>query len=271
LTCGGFDVIFSKGHHSMKQGDFTDLAKDYVNRPGYSLSVLRAILAYAGLKPSACVVADVGAGTGKLAENLISLGLSGEAVEPNDAMRAEGRGRLGDCPFVWRAGQAEELPLADSSVDWILMGSAFHWTCKQQALAEFYRVLKPAGYFTAMWNPRDLERSELNYRIDAKIRELVPDLNRVSSGADKYTKNLEDELMANGQFGDLVFVEAPHAEIFTVDRYLGVWRSVNDIQAQAGERFVQIMEMIAKEIAGLEKIVIPYRTRAWTVRSLKSV
>lgn len=36
------------------------------------------------------MVADVGAGTGKLTENLIELGLHGYAVEPNDAMRGEG-------------------------------------------------------------------------------------------------------------------------------------------------------------------------------------
>ena len=34
-------------------------------------------------------VADIGAGTGKLTENLVSIGLGGFAVEPNDAMRAE--------------------------------------------------------------------------------------------------------------------------------------------------------------------------------------
>ena len=34
-------------------------------------------------------VADIGAGTGKLTENLVSSGLGGFAVEPNDAMRAE--------------------------------------------------------------------------------------------------------------------------------------------------------------------------------------
>jgi ubiquinone/menaquinone biosynthesis C-methylase UbiE len=254
----------------VKQGDFSFLAKDYVHRASYALPVLRALVAYTALQPPSCVIADVGAGTGKLTEILITLGLSGYAIEPNDAMRAEGQACLGDAPFEWRAGRAEQLALPESSVDWILMGSAFHWTHTQQALAEFHRVLKPGGHFTALWNPRDLKRSELNRRIDAKIREIVPDLHRVSSGASEYTEDLEDRLLAGGKFEQLIFLEAPHVEIFTAQRYLAVWRSVNDIQAQAGpERFAAIMSMISHEVAGLDEIVMPYRTRAWTVKSCK--
>ena len=74
----------------MKHGDFTALAKEYVNRPGYSQGVLRMIGRMAGMDRRDFRVADVGAGTGKLTEELAALGLFGCAVEPNDAMRAEG-------------------------------------------------------------------------------------------------------------------------------------------------------------------------------------
>jgi hypothetical protein len=36
------------------------------------------------------LVADVGAGTGKLTENFCQIGLKGYAVEPNQAIRQEG-------------------------------------------------------------------------------------------------------------------------------------------------------------------------------------
>ena len=59
----------------MKFGDFSDLAKFYVDRPGYSLDVLNCIQAHImqqnGVKE--LTIADVGAGTGKLTENLVSL------------------------------------------------------------------------------------------------------------------------------------------------------------------------------------------------------
>jgi ubiquinone/menaquinone biosynthesis C-methylase UbiE len=267
-------MLISHGFASeviLKLGDFTALAKNFTHRVGYSSAVLAALAAHTGVDPAFSVIADVGAGTGKLTEGLIALGLSGVAVEPNDAMRRAGLERLGDAPFTWRVGRAEALELPNNSVDWVLMGSAFHWTHAQQALSEFYRVLKPGGHFTALWNPRDLDRSELNRRIDEKIRAIVPNLQRVSSGSREYTEVLEDLLLSSGEFQDLIFIEAPHPEPFTAERYLGVWRSVNDIRAQAGpERFAAVMEMIAAEIAGLERISIPYRTRAWTVKSSKA-
>ena len=75
----------------MKHGDFTALAKYYVDRPGYSVALLEYVKAYLQKTKGADIVtADVGAGTGKLTENLEQIGCRGYAVEPNDAMRQEG-------------------------------------------------------------------------------------------------------------------------------------------------------------------------------------
>jgi hypothetical protein len=54
----------------------------------------------------------------------------------------------------------------------------------------------------------------------------------------------------------------------TKDQYLAVWRSVNDLQAQAGpERFERIMTMIEDVTAGQESFV-PYKTRSWTAQAV---
>lgn len=54
------------------------------------------------------------------------------------------------------------------------------------------------------------------------------------------------------------------------ERYMGAWRSVNDIQAQAGkETFQKILAAIEDQIAGLDQVVVPYLSRAFTVRSTK--
>lgn len=211
--------------------------------------------------------ADIGAGTGKLTEVLLGLGLTGVAVEPNDAMRAAGKNALGQRGVEWRKGTAEETGLADHFADWVLMASAFHWTEPRRSLPEFRRILRPGGCLTLLWNPRDLEASEFQKKIDAMVHQIAPGIKRQSSGAKQYTAHLEQLLVDSGCFAKVVFMEAAHTEVMTRERYLGVWRSVNDIQAQAGpERFAEIMKVIERETERMERIEVPYRTRAWFAR-----
>jgi len=309
----------------MELGDFTKLAKDYINRTGYSETVLRVILSYIEKCGGAVnAAADVGAGTGKLTENLEAIGLRGYAVEPNEAMRAEGvklfRGRDS---FVWSEGFAEETHLPENCVDWVLMGSSFHWADASAALKEFHRILRPGGFFTAIWNPRNLESSPFHMEIEAEIQRMVPQLNQVSSRSRKNMQGTENKLLSTEYFiaiirnndnssaeidntslrlpprraparlrrhpcaalplpasfaaiisedcySDLFLVEGPHQIVMNKERYMGAWRSVNDIQAQAGEeRFHEILDMIEDKINGLNEIVVPYLSRAFTVRSTK--
>lgn len=253
----------------MKQGDFTKLAKDYINRTGYSTRILKNLAAYIGGYREDFKIADVGAGTGKLTENLIDMGFCGYAVEPNDSMREEGI-RLFDKTgkFSWLKGTGEETGLPDNSVDWVFMASSFHWTNPEISLKEFHRILKPGGFFTALWNPRDLESSELHMKIEKKIFEILPSLNRVSSGSKEYTKGIEQTLQSTGHFHNLIFMEAPHIVEMDKERYMGAWRSVNDIQAQAGEeKFQQILMTIEEEVKNLSTVTVPYKTRAWTVQA----
>ena len=254
----------------MKQGDFSKLAKDYINRPGYSEPALHALAGYTGVHRYGAVVADIGAGTGKLTEILIGMGFHGHAVEPNDDMRNEGIRLLSHrTEFDWRKGSGEETGLPDNSVDWLLMASSFHWTDQPAALREFHRVLRPGGYFTCLWNPRDLERSELQTKIDNLVREKNPNVKRVSSGAKKYTEDLNNILVKDGLFSNLIFVSAPHEVEMTRERYMGAWRSVNDIQAQLGtEKFEELMNEIETLIDGQETVTVPYQTRSWTVKAI---
>lgn len=262
----------------MKHGDFTNLAKYYVNRPGYSETILSLLKSYVVdiVGKDILTVADVGAGTGKLTEDLMKIGLSGFAVEPNDAMRSEGKtylenfrkstSTLENSEFLWSKGSAEYTGLADHSVDWVLMGSSFHWTKPQEALEEFNRILKDKGMFTAVYNPRDIEKNEFHQMIERKIKEIVPELNRVSSGSAHNVHEIESKLLASSHFGNLFFCEAAYTEVMSKERYMGAWLSVNDIQVQAGEeRWERILEMIEQEISMLDNVEVPYKTRAWTV------
>jgi len=250
----------------MRPGDFTTLAVAYAHRPAYAEAVVDMIVSTSGAAEPDRRTADVGAGTGKLTAMLSARGAAGVAVEPNGAMRSEGEA-LGLAAFDWREGRAEATGLESTSVDLVTMASAFHWADPVTALLEFQRILKPGGVLALLWNPRDLERDPLQARIEGRIKAIAPEIERRSSGAPAYTDRIEALLLASGQFGDLVFLEAPHTERMTAERHLGAWESVNDIRAQAGEaRWAEILLAIKEELAGKPDIEVRYRTRAWLVR-----
>lgn len=254
----------------MQLGDFTQLAKQYINRPAYSEHLLKTLLLYTGyLQKTDYQVADVGAGTGKLTKMLLEKGLNVIAVEPNDAMREEGIKYTKGFNVSWLSGSGEVTGLQDKSIDWLIMASSFHWTNPEKSLPEFYRVLKPGSYFTAIWNPRNIESSELHSRIERKIYEIAPNINRVSSGSKATTKKWEEIITSTGHFSNVILMEVDHFEIMSKERYLGAWQSVNDIQAQAGpEKWKEIIAMIENEIADLEVVEVPYKNRAWTAQKV---
>ena len=260
----------------MQHGDFTQLAKEYIHRPGYSQDLLKMIGRAVGMDRRDFYVADVGAGTGKLTQELSDLGLSGCAVEPNDAMRQEGLNAPASqahvpqtSRFIWSEGTAEHTGLPSHSFDWVLMGSSFHWANTEEALTEFHRILKPGGYFTAIWNPREIEGHDLFERIEKVIYDALPNMKRVSSGSKKHVGDIEGKLLSTPYFGNIVFAEAPHSIVMSKERYLGIWRSVNDIRVQAGEElFQRILQTIADILAPFDEITVYYRSRAWTVQAL---
>jgi len=254
----------------MPAADYTSLAPDYAKyRPDYSSSVLRALIRYTEAGKRGFRVADIGAGTGIWTKMLAEKGLICIAVEPNDAMRTEGKNYTGNSTIQWFAGSAEKTGLETSSVDWVTMASSFHWVNVPEALGEFNRILRPGGHLTVLWNPRNIEGNPFHEKIENLIYSLVPHLKRVSSGAARHARDYYQELISTGSFADVVFFEANHEVVMPKERYLGVWRSVYDIQQQAGpERFAQILAKIAELIAPFDRISVPYKTRAWTARKI---
>jgi ubiquinone/menaquinone biosynthesis C-methylase UbiE len=119
------------------------------HRPDYAQAAVRWALE---LAPGPRVL-DLGAGTGKLAATLVSLGVEVIAVEPDSAMLTELRRAL---PAVRAlSGSAEAIPLPDASVDGVLAGNALHWFDMAVAGPEIARVLAPGGILAGLWNALD--------------------------------------------------------------------------------------------------------------------
>ena len=107
-----------------------------------------------GLTPASSV-ADIGCGTGLLAELFCDFGNRVYGVEPNASMLAAAREALGERGnFVAVEGKAEATSLPDAAVDFVIAGQAFHWFETQPTRREFVRILKPGGWVVLLWNDR---------------------------------------------------------------------------------------------------------------------
>jgi ubiquinone/menaquinone biosynthesis C-methylase UbiE len=255
--------------NKLKAGDFTGLASDYsINRPGYCASVLSSLFGLVNKPVKDIDFVDVGAGTGIWTRMVNSKGVrSSVAVEPNDDMRKQGIADSSGTSIKWLDGNAEGTGLSDGVCDWLTMASSFHWTDFDAAICEFHRVLRTEGLFTALWNPRLIEVNPLLVEIEEHLNTLRSDIERVSSGRSGITNTLTERLWDSSYFEDVIYIEGRHIIEMSTDRYLGAWRSVNDLRVQLGtEKFGSFLEFIRQRLKGLRVIEATYLTRGWSAR-----
>jgi SAM-dependent methyltransferase len=251
----------------MKHGDFTGLAGDYSHyRPDYAPAILRAILGLVGKSATEIDAVDVGAGTGIWTRMVAGSGVKSiTAIEPNDDMRGQGMDHQKNKNIVWKNGSGETTGLASGSADLLSMASSFHWVDFDKGIAEFDRVLRPHGCFVALWNPRFIEENPLLVEIEAHLATLKgEEIKRVSSGRSDFTETLTMRLEDCGRFADVAYIESKHTIPFSPERYMGAWRSVNDLRVQLGaEKFSQFLKWVEQRIEGISVINATYLTRAW--------
>jgi len=136
---------------------FSSRVENYVKyRPGYPAEILNLLKTACGLTLES-TTADLGSGTGKLAELFLKQGYSVIGVEPNAGMRAAAERILSAYSnFQSVNGTAETTTLPNSSIDLITAGQAFHWFDQRLTRIEATRILKPGGCVALIWNDRKL-------------------------------------------------------------------------------------------------------------------
>ena len=96
-------------------------------------------------------------------------------------------------------------------------------------------------------------------------------MQRVSSGRSGITETLTQQLLNSGKFEDVIYIEGRHKIEMSKERYIGAWRSVNDLQNQLGkERFDQFLSFIDYKLKNVETIDATYLTRSWSARKTKN-
>ncbi|MGC1872539.1 MAG: class I SAM-dependent methyltransferase [Acidobacteriaceae bacterium] len=150
-------------------------------RPRYPVEVITLMRQQCSLAPSS-VIADVGAGTGLLAELFLRHGNSVFAVEPNRAMRSACEELRSQYPKLTCVdGSAEATTLADHRADFVTIGQALHWFHLERARAEFGRILRPGGWCAVIYNERRVGGDAFHDGYEHILREFGTDYESVRS------------------------------------------------------------------------------------------
>jgi len=204
-----------------------------------------------------CSVLELGAGTGKLTRVLVSLGHDVHATDPDPEMLAILEEQV---PGTRTAvASAEDIPLADRSVDAVIAAQAFHWFDLDLALPEIARVLRPGGRLALVWNQRN---------------EKIPWVRRLGAliGTQEQLRDPAQALIFSELFGFVEEREFSHWQ--TVDRKtiqdLVLSRSnvaVLDAEGRAA-KLAEVLAFYDDYGRGMDGMQLPYVTRCFTATVL---
>jgi len=222
---------------------FSNRVADYVRyRPGYPAALLDLLRDECGWRAEgSCVIADIGSGTGLLAELFLKQGNRVLGVEPNQEMREAGEEFLRSyVNFTSVAGAAEVTTLPDASVNFVTAGQAFHWFEPKAARREFCRILAPGGWVVVVWNDRrmdtpfarDYEAMLTHYGTDyTQVRDSYPQAQTI--------KNF---------FGDVAFAERNlnNGQLFDWNGLSGRLRSSSYAPREGHANYAEMMEELGR-------------------------
>ena len=239
---------------------FSDRVDDYVKyRPGYPAGVLALLRKECSLTPLS-IIADIGSGTGKLTELLLSNGNTVYAVEPNRPMRLAAESLYsGFAGFRSVEGRAEATTLKNSSIDIVTAGQAFHWFEPDKAALEFHRLLRRDGYAVLIWNDRAEADSPFFAEYDAFLRTYSIDY--VETRRQNHPGSAVFSRFFGGKHG---YVELHNSQIRDFDDMLGGYLSASYALTRDHPRFPearQRLKELFERYASGGKLDYPYRTR----------
>lgn len=231
-----------------RRTSFGSRADDYDRvRPAYPDEAIRSVIGGAG-----ATVVDLGAGTGRLVRRCTDLGALGIGVEPDPGMAAvAARGVPGR---VVRAS-AEHVPLADGSVDAIVVGQAWHWFDPVEAVIECGRLLRAGGRIGVFRNLRD------------ESEPWVAALGEIIGGEDRThaSSALTEEIELGGPFTDQGSRGFAHRQSMTPADLMTLvsTHSYVTTRPDAGVLHREVEDLVRShpDLVGRDRIEMPYLCR----------
>ncbi len=235
--------------------DYSERAHTYDNRADYGFKAISNLLNKINCLPTK-VVADIGAGTGKLTKHIIKTGVKVKAVEPNNNMSSYGKKNIVSDKVDWIKGTGEKTNLSDNSVHAVLFGSSFNVVDQMLALQETKRILKKGGFFACMWNHRDTD-NPIQKKIENIIKLNIPNYS--------YGLRREDPskiINKSGFFGKVSKINESFEVEMKRETIIKAWKSHDTLYRQSGNKFDKIINEISEVIQN-DSYMVPYSTNIW--------
>lgn len=226
-------------------------------RAGYPPELLGFLQKECGLTPE-CVVADVGSGTGLLADLFLQNGNRVYGIEPNREMRESAEIALGNYSgFESLPTRAESTSLASGSVDFVTVGRALHWFDYRKSLLEFSRILKTQGWIVVVWLKRKLSTPLL-----AEYEELLLAYASEHKQKKSVQREMESQLLAGGYRNRVL----DGRWVFDLDHFKGHTLSFS-VAPDAGHSnyrpFIEGLERLFRKYQAGAQLTMDYETTVY--------
>jgi SAM-dependent methyltransferase len=226
-------------------------------RPEYAPEAVAWVAERCDIGPGSRVV-DLAAGTGRLSGWFLQLGVDVIAVEPAANMRAVLEERFPTVRTI--VASAESMPLADESVDAVVVGNAFHHFERDAAMAEIHRVLRPGGALAVFWAWPAEEEQQLKIPGMRPIYEAVEETWAESAIPAAHRSWAAPPATVDG-FGPFERREFPATHVLQAARLADLYATFSDVVSLPAPTRAWLLDRIRQLSRGLpETLHLPQRT-----------
>ncbi len=232
-------------------------------RPSYPYQLIEYLYTDAGFSRES-VIADIGSGTGAFTRLLLERGSRVVAIEPDDLLRIAAERLLSDefQRFVSIKGTPIHTTLCNASIQHIVCAHSLYWSDLGKCRDEFYRILKPQGTATIIWNRLMVNWDAFNYEYEQLLKRCLPGRNAFQG------RELKEFSSFFGTH-EYAFISLPHQQVLDFEGVKGALMAHEGFHALGEESRTTLLS----ELYGLferynqsGKVILRYETEAYTMQ-----